>query len=149
MSTNSNCQSHEETLIFYESTYTKHKIVLEKLQTLIVRYWSQLKSSCVPFTCIVSKPINFEKKSIIHVQDCLICNENFHCNDICVVSCHHCYHLGVYLCNAPLQSSVRWRDVNKSSIQLGGYHLGFLTKSKWNKSTSLTSWSNTIYWDFR
>jgi hypothetical protein len=38
--------------------------------------------------------------------------------------------LGVYLCNAPFQARVRWRDMSKSFIQLGGYHLGFLTKSK-------------------
>jgi len=41
MSIESNCQSHEQTLISCESTYIKHlenQIVLEKLKTLITKY---------------------------------------------------------------------------------------------------------------
>jgi hypothetical protein len=55
----------------------------------------KLKVSCITFACPIpiAKPSNFVKKTIIYVQDCPIYNENFHCNDICVASCGHCYHL--------------------------------------------------------
>lgn len=34
-----------------------------------------------------------EKTNIVYVENCPACGEHFHCNDIVVASCGHCYHL--------------------------------------------------------
>ncbi len=91
------CQECEKNLIACESTYNKHlgdQIMLERLQTFIVGYWSKLKAGCITFAwpIPITRPFNFVKFFVIYVHDCLICKENFHCNDICVASCGHCYH---------------------------------------------------------
>ncbi len=54
-----------------------------------------VKIGCITFACPIpiARPSNFLKFFVIYVHDCLICNENFHYNDICVASCGHCYHL--------------------------------------------------------
>ncbi len=87
----------KKNLFACESTYNKHlgdQIMLERLQTLIVGYWSKLKASCIIFACPIriARPSNFVKFFVIYVHDYLICKENFHCNDVCVASCGHCYH---------------------------------------------------------
>jgi len=91
------CQDCEENLTTYENTYNKQlqaQIVFKKLRTLVTRYWSKLNSSFITFSnlILILKPLDFAKKSVIYVQDCLVCNENYHCNDICVASCSHTYH---------------------------------------------------------
>jgi hypothetical protein len=68
--------------------------MLEGLQTLVAGYWSKLKAGAINFDypILLSRPSNFPKKTIIHVIDCPICNENFHCNDLYLVLYGHYYH---------------------------------------------------------
>lgn len=135
LSTELDCQKSEENLIAYERTYSKHlgdQIVLERLQTFIKRYWSKLNAGCMTFAypIPIAKPSNFVKKIVIYVQDCPICNENFHCNDICVALCGHCYHLWCLTIQSTSVTKCQMKGCDQDLIHLGGYHLGFSAKFK-------------------
>lgn len=55
--------------------------------------------------------------------------------------------LGAWLFNALLGLNVKCKDVTKSLIHLGNYHLGFQQSSRGNKLTHMIG-NNTIYKDF-
>jgi hypothetical protein len=114
LSTESNFRDCEENLTTCESAYNKQlqaQITLEILQTLVARYWSKLRSGFIKFSSqvLIIMPSDFAKRSVIYVQNCLVCNQNYHCNDICVASCDHTYHTWclVVHCNSSFKCKVK------------------------------------------
>ena len=66
----------------------------EKFIATVSEYLARLKAGVLdsfrPTPIVRLK--DYEKTNIVYVENCPLCGEHFHCNDIVVASCGHCYH---------------------------------------------------------
>lgn len=78
----------------YNSVF-RSQTCMEQFQHLVVNYLGLLKYGTVQkfSPSPIERPKEFHRESnIVYVENCPVCGEDFHCNDIAVTSCGHCYH---------------------------------------------------------
>ena len=72
----------------------KSQSLTKSFLVLIGQYLARLKTGLVDSfsPTPIQRPKEFEKNNLVYVEDCPLCGESFHCNDIVVSSCGHTYH---------------------------------------------------------
>ena len=69
-------------------SYTKSYLIL--VGQYLVRLKTGLLDSISPTP--IQRPKDSDKNTLVYVENCPLCGEGFHCNDIVVSSCGHTYH---------------------------------------------------------
>ena len=72
----------------------KSQSYTESYLIVIGHYLARLKTGVVDTfsPSPIQRPQDFEKYPIVYVENCPVCGEGFHCNDVVVSSCGHTYH---------------------------------------------------------
>ena len=76
------------------ASLAKSQAFTETYLILVGQYLARLKTglgdSFSP--TLIQRPKDLENNSLVYIENCPLCGEGFHCNDIVVSSCGHTYH---------------------------------------------------------
>ena len=76
------------------ASLAKSQVYTESYLILIEQYLIRLKGDLVDSfsPTPIERPKDCKKHSLVYIEDCPLCGQGFHCNDIIVASCGHTYH---------------------------------------------------------
>jgi len=95
MESSSACKKRYASLVKSQS-YTESYLIL------VGQYLATLKTGLVDSfnPTPIQRPRDFDKNIVVYVENCPLCGEGFHCNDIVVSSCGQTYHSFCMRCHS-------------------------------------------------